>query len=503
MEPKKIAFNYVLHGRFFIDLLASIPFELVVSVIMPNSHFSFKVFGLLKLVRLLRLGRIITYMRFKQSLKIGFRIFQLLFFLLLLVHWIACILYMLVVSKNSWMPPKDLDAQETDFYENSQFKQYTIVFYYAILLIVGNESAPKTTEQTVFSSGVVIMGAIVTAFIFGNMAALMATMNKKDSHNQEQIDFVSSTMRSIKLPEKLQNQVIEYLLYCQESPDTQQDIEKFFEILSPSLRNKILSHLYFKIVEDIEIFKNCTEIEIGYVINNLKTMIFLVDDEIIKQGDFGNRAYMISTGIVDVFLTVERTRKQLELMGPNSSKSLMKSDKNPDIPPEEPKYDEENVFDENEIVTHDIRINRLKVGSYFGEIALVTNLKRTATVKAVDYTTLAYLTRETFKNIKKEFPQVYLNFKYSIGKYKDADFVFRRSMIKNTPYFRNLDDDIIDEIVYLLKPNRYDPGTIVIKYGDITSKIHYLKQGEIIVTIPVKTDTGYTETHFETLNAGS
>jgi len=88
-SPKKIALHYIFRGRFAIDLLASIPFELIVKIIMPNTSFSFKIFGLLKLVRLLRLGRIITYMRFKQSLKIGFRIFQLLFFLLLLVHWIA------------------------------------------------------------------------------------------------------------------------------------------------------------------------------------------------------------------------------------------------------------------------------------------------------------------------------------------------------------------------------------------------------------------------------
>lgn len=89
---------------------------------------------------------------------------------------------MLVQSKDSWLPPKDLDSGETDFYELGNFNKYTVVFYYAILLIVGNESAPRTTEQTIFSSLVVIMGAIVTAFIFGNMAALMATINKKDSH---------------------------------------------------------------------------------------------------------------------------------------------------------------------------------------------------------------------------------------------------------------------------------------------------------------------------------
>ena len=89
ISSNKVTINYAFHGRFFVDLAASIPFELIVSIVAPNAKFSFQIFGLLKLVRLLRLGRIITYMKFKQGLKIGFRIFQLLFFLLLLVHWIG------------------------------------------------------------------------------------------------------------------------------------------------------------------------------------------------------------------------------------------------------------------------------------------------------------------------------------------------------------------------------------------------------------------------------
>lgn len=141
--------------------------------------------------------------------------------MLLLVHWTGCIWYMLVSSRDSWLPPKDLDSGQTNFYDISKIRQYTVVFYYAILLIVGNESAPQTTYQTIFSSLVVIMGAIVTAFIFGNMAALMATINKKDSQFQEQLDLVQTTMRSIKLPEAIQDQVIKYLMHCQESPDFQ------------------------------------------------------------------------------------------------------------------------------------------------------------------------------------------------------------------------------------------------------------------------------------------
>ena len=486
VNPRTIAITYAFKGRFAIDMLASIPFEVVFGFFTMDSGGITKALGLLKLVRLLRLGRIITYMKFKQEFKVGMRIFQLLFFLLLLVHWIACLWFMLVQNRDSWMPPKDQNNGYTDFYDISNLDQYTVVFYYAILLIVGNESAPISAAQTLFSSLIVMIGAISTAFIFGNMAALMAVINKKDSRFQEQIDFVSTTMRSIKLPESIQNQVIEYLMHCQESPDIQQDIDKFFEALSPSLKNIVLIHMFNKVIKSIEIFKDCTEIETGFIINNLKSMLFLIDDEIIRQGDFGNRMYFISSGMVDVYLTVEKYHHEI---------------KNPDKDPNEPK-NKENIK-ENALLKHETRINRMISGSYFGEIALITNLKRTATVKSVDYTTVSYLTRSTFEDIQKEFPQVYLNFKNNIKNYSDTDFEFRRSMVKNTPYFRHLNSEIIDEIVYLLRPNRYDPNTIIIKYGDITDKIYYLKQGEIDVTIPVKTGMTLSETHFETLNEGS
>ncbi len=153
-------------------------------------------------------------MKFKSSVKLTFKIIQLLFFLLLLVHWIGCLWYMLVDNRDSWLPPKDLDAGFTTFYDISRMEQYSVVFYYAILLIVGNEAAPRNVYQTIFSSLVVIMGAIVTAFIFGNMAALMANINKKDSTFQETLDLVTTTMRNIKLPEQLQDKVINYLMHC-------------------------------------------------------------------------------------------------------------------------------------------------------------------------------------------------------------------------------------------------------------------------------------------------
>lgn len=55
------------------------------------------------------------------------------------------------------------------------------MLYYAIILLVGNEIMPTSVGLTIYSSLIVILGSITNAFIFGNMAALMSAMNRKDS----------------------------------------------------------------------------------------------------------------------------------------------------------------------------------------------------------------------------------------------------------------------------------------------------------------------------------
>lgn len=83
----------------------------------------------------------------------------------------------------------------TQFYSLDMMNQYFIVFYYSILTMSGNDILPNSVVETVSASLIIITGAIVSAFIFGNMAAIMASINKKSSQFDEQMDLINSTMR--------------------------------------------------------------------------------------------------------------------------------------------------------------------------------------------------------------------------------------------------------------------------------------------------------------------
>jgi hypothetical protein len=359
VDWKKIICNYITSGRFFVDLAASIPFEEILVAFMSegSSPNSLKLLGLFKLVRLLRLGRIVRYLKFKSGFKMGLRMIQLLLGLLMLVHWIACFWYLLVQTEGDWVPPKDTDRpsttdkfwSRTKFYQSSTVDRYLTVFYYAILTMVGNDLYPRNSEQTLISAFFIIVGAVVSAFIFGNMAAIMATMNKKSTHFDEQLDLVNATMRQMKLPEDMQEQVVKFMLHVQSSPDLHQDLDRFFSILNEPLRKQILYHLHAPLIKKVKIMQECSSVEQSFFVCNLKPVLFLPGDIIIREGEKGDNIYFMNKG-----------EAQVLLRGENKS---------------------------NEVIA------TLNDGCIFGEVAILTKLKRTATVKSVDYTNCAYLTR--------------------------------------------------------------------------------------------------------------
>lgn len=86
----KIARKYLFGGRFVVDILASIPLDLILDPIR-NDGTELNLFGLLKLVRILRLSRIISYMRARDEIKMVFKLMQLMLFLYMYVHLIACL----------------------------------------------------------------------------------------------------------------------------------------------------------------------------------------------------------------------------------------------------------------------------------------------------------------------------------------------------------------------------------------------------------------------------
>ena len=73
--------------------------------------------------------------------------------------------------------------------------------------------------------------------------------------------------------------------------------------------------------------------------------------------------------------------------------------------------------------------------------------------------------------------------KSQIPQYKDTHFEFRRAMLRNLYYLRNMPDEVINELINHLVVKRYAKGVPVIKSGDVSKHLYFIRQGEIEIYV--------------------
>jgi len=89
-DPKRIAIQY-LKGRFWIDIIASVPFDYVVQPFLrgDNNRTVLQMLGVIKLARILRLSRLISFMNLKDDVKMSLKLIRLIFFIVLYIHFVG------------------------------------------------------------------------------------------------------------------------------------------------------------------------------------------------------------------------------------------------------------------------------------------------------------------------------------------------------------------------------------------------------------------------------
>ena len=81
-----------------------------------------------------------------------------------------------------------------------------------MLLLAGNDVGPRGDIQVAVSTTCIVIGAIINANIFGNMAVLLQGINRKATRFQEKLDTANTAMKNMKIPEQLQRRVQNYIM---------------------------------------------------------------------------------------------------------------------------------------------------------------------------------------------------------------------------------------------------------------------------------------------------
>jgi len=228
----KIALNYIIYGRFGIDFIASLPLEVLV-LIFQRTSANFRFLSMIKMARLLRLRRMITFLKANQKVKFSMKIFQLIFFLILINHWINCIWYFITNEEKQWFPPKDLDHKETSAYTADSTSKYNMFYYYGMLILVGNEVLPSRQTELIVLIILILLGTVFIGMVIGEFASILALMTKNDRKIADEIDIINNIMLGLQLPEDIQGRVMTHYENISDSHFIKDS--NLYDLLSPNL----------------------------------------------------------------------------------------------------------------------------------------------------------------------------------------------------------------------------------------------------------------------------
>lgn len=373
-DKAKIARNYMKSLQFGLDVVSCVPVELL-ALFLTGLDSSVGLIKLLKLLRIFRLSRIIHYMRVKEEVKILMRIGKLIIFILIYLHFLACGWNVLVSVEETWVPGVDLSEKNFErFYEIEPLTRYLYAYYTATASLVRFEIFPSTKYEYLFSMISILLGALIMTYMLGEISVLVANMNRAMGHFYKAMDTISTAMKNLKLPAKLQLKITQYFISTNHFLTHNEEWEKFQKIVPPSIIREVNLHLYKELVRNHYVFADFPEIS-DDIVSSLGFKFFRPDNYLIQAGEES-----------EFFCFIAKGKFEVSVVGLNY---------------------------------RDIVVAELNSGEYCGEIGLLYNVRRTATVRATDYCSVGIFSKEVFLGILKKDAGFEARMKEAVCEYKD------------------------------------------------------------------------------------
>ncbi|XP_073003577.1 potassium channel KOR2-like [Typha latifolia] len=260
-------------------------------------------------LRLYRARNIIKFFKkMEKDIRINYlftRIVKLITVELYCTHIAACIFYYLATTMPpakegyTWIGSLSLgDYKYINFREIDFVRRYVTSLYFAIVTMAsvgyGDIHAVNMREM-VFIMTYISFDMILSAYLIGNMTALIVKGSKTERFRDKMTDLIKYMNRN-KLGKDIRSQIKGHLRLQYESSYTKDSI---LEDIPVAVRSKISQTLYMEMVQKVKLFKGCSDEFLSQIVMKLNEEFFLPGEVILEQGSAVDQIYIVSHGILE------------------------------------------------------------------------------------------------------------------------------------------------------------------------------------------------------------
>lgn len=439
VAPRAVALNY-LRTWFTLDVLASIPFDAIVSAAVgaksPCDASSVQwgddsptvgsdALALLNLVRCLKLGKLLRIGRVLRAMDsqlmssssaryVGLIQRVLIFFII--SHVVGCVLFLFArmdsFASCTWVVRADMIQEgctfpilkDTASTFNASLADgcapprlmlselYSRAFYHAVVMMI--TAAGINQPDCSWEFGIAVPIIMIGTYLFADLVSAIATTvqtSEARRQYQERNDLARAFLRHKQVPFGLRNKIFSY--YALRNPGSMFfDEREFLNGVSTPLRREVMRHICKPVLRSLHLENSSDVTLIGAVVDSLEFVCFVFHDIIISEGQLDVPGlFVIGSGNCEILVKARRPESFRRM--PSKKKSQM------------------NVLDAAALAAgvsedeHLIVVNNLKAGDMFGEMSLVNEGSAAkATVRCSSFFDGYVLTREGYSQVCKIYP---------------------------------------------------------------------------------------------------
>lgn len=401
-DTRKLARSYLKSYRFKLDLLSVLPTDLAYAYMparcLPNRVPCAIIMRLNRLFKFHRLAKFFDRTESATNFPFVFRISKLVFYILVIIHWNACVYFAISYSigfgSDSWVyqprallsqvkhPPRPASphlgplavnnannlapasAHDYDLDNDGLAHQYIYCFYWSTLTLttIGEVPMPERDEEYLFVVIDFLIGLLIFATIVGNIGSMITNMNAARAEFQHRMDSVKQWMKFRKVNKELEDRIIKWFDYLWANRQTL-DEDAVTSILPDRLKAETAIHVHLETLKRVQLFQDCEPGLLVQLVLKLKLQVFSPGDYICRVGDVGKEMYIVKRGELSVLAEDCKT-----------------------------------VY------------GKLSDGSVFGELSILniegvkTGNRRTANVRSVGYSDLFALSKLDLWNVLEDYP---------------------------------------------------------------------------------------------------